>query len=428
MDLYPELKLLGQRNKSPQHLLSRRKHSRQRGGARSVQQRLVYLYARGVEALEHDAAAARRKSMRTTRGPGFAIKMACVSLSLSLLGLPSSTAREAELCGRGFEKYKEFKIGGEFIAVDSAGPDDVWAVGDRWRRPTLIAHYDGQSWERADAPAPRRGAYLLSDVDARTRRDVWAVGVHSRGNRFLPLALHYDGRRWSKVPVARIGRDTFLNGVAVRSKRKVVVVGGYETSRREGTLALRFDGRRWRRQWTPSPRRSSLAAVDVHPRGGYWAVGRRGAEGHALVLRRREGRWRRKSLPRRARRADLEAISVAPNGSMWTGGARGNRAVVLRRHHGDWRVFTPPDRRGHEHVFGLHAPRARNVWGVGWRFVPEVPHTYAAHWKGGRWKVVPSEDVGGSSVLNDVVATGAGTAWAVGVVAGKEHPLVERAC
>jgi hypothetical protein len=127
----------------------------------------------------------------------------------------------------------------EAIAVTSA--DDVWAVG--WDRDynapgrpvsSLVVHFDGTSWRRADTPNPANRNTLM-DVVALANGDVFAVGVaqDTSGGGITPrsLMLRKQGATWSPLPVPQgeAGSQDQLLSVAAVSSTSVWSVGYYSS-------------------------------------------------------------------------------------------------------------------------------------------------------------------------------------------------------
>jgi len=74
--------------------------------------------------------------------------------------------------------------------ASAASPTDLWAVGSR-----LLAHFNGTGWHLA-RPAALAG-FRYRHVLALSPRDVWVAGSRSGA----PALGHFDGRRWTAVPV-----------------------------------------------------------------------------------------------------------------------------------------------------------------------------------------------------------------------------------
>ncbi len=94
----------------------------------------------------------------------------------------------------------------DIVAIWSAAPHDIWAVGMKNDQP-LIIHGDGETWEGGAFEYFRsatKGA--LSSVWGSGPQDVWAVGSIKTTSALgatatLGLILHWDGKSWSEVAI-----------------------------------------------------------------------------------------------------------------------------------------------------------------------------------------------------------------------------------
>jgi hypothetical protein len=200
----------------------------------------------------------------------------------------------------------DFRYWSTLFDVSATGPDDVWAVGSRSVRVdegsvyerALALRWDGAAWRAVKVPVvANRAAYLLESVDARTRRDAWAVGVISRATTTDALSFHWNGERWRPVPTVDTS-ETFelLADVAIQERDRAWAVGfGYHAGRaRDETVIVRWNGTRWRR--VPSPNGGAgneLLDLVVLPSlhlavGSYWANGGDGPQ-RTLAVRRCAG-------------------------------------------------------------------------------------------------------------------------------------------
>ncbi|MFC4035359.1 hypothetical protein ACFO3J_28390 [Streptomyces polygonati] len=136
--------------------------------------------------------------------------------------------------------------------VDEVAPNDVWVVGvDNDSGQSVAVHWDGHHWQRTATPAFADSA-ILFDVAARGPSDVWAVGWSRDTDKQIPagLALHWDGRSWTQVPLPR---GTFsLQAVALRPQGGLAVVGGND----DGAVGL---------SWTPAVGWGSLGLPGSDP-------------------------------------------------------------------------------------------------------------------------------------------------------------------
>lgn len=126
--------------------------------------------------------------------------------------------------------------------------DDGWAVGSVGDSRTLITRWDGEKWDMVPSPSPGVGTNQLEAVAGWSGSDLWAVG-HSTDESGLSaaLALHWDGRSWSHIPVPTNGTEgRQLLGVAVTGPNSVWVAGTRGVAAGpQIALALYWDGATW---------------------------------------------------------------------------------------------------------------------------------------------------------------------------------------
>jgi hypothetical protein len=143
-------------------------------------------------------------------------------------------------------------------------------------------------------PGTGRVDNSLQAVAAVAPDDAWAVGSYQeKGTRLdepatdRPLALHWDGNRWTVVQLPDVGQGG-LNGVAARAADDVWAVGQTVASSGDDftvtPLLLHWDGTAWSRVGAPVDEDASLSAVTAIPGGGLWAVGTRGSGSPAKAL------------------------------------------------------------------------------------------------------------------------------------------------
>ncbi len=161
--------------------------------------------------------------------------------------------------------------------VVAISPNDVWAVGREWDH-SLIIHWDGVSW--TVVPSPQVRAPRLFGVAAAAPNDVWAVGgtykdVNGYGPTFA-LLEHWDGLRWSVVPIPGSRRGGFLGDIAISGSNDIWIHWGpdYSEEVTPPETLLHYDGRVWETV-PPLPRAfqpgagSDVAAI---PGGIAWFV------------------------------------------------------------------------------------------------------------------------------------------------------------
>ena len=200
------------------------------------------------------------------------------------------------------------------FGVSALSRSNVWTVGDQESAngvfETLAEHWNGHRWSVVRTPDPGANGNLLYAIDAVAPGNVWAVGqrVDARGPA-QGLVEHWNGRRWSVVPLpASLSAVQLLDGVTAA------------------------DGQVW------------VAGESDSPAGG----------GRPLVEHWAAGRWNVAKLPALPDRSDwgnLYSLAVA-QGSVWAVGTFVNPAtdsndvLVLRGTGGRWTVDNAPNAGG----------------------------------------------------------------------------------
>ena len=150
-----------------------------------------------------------------------------------------------------------------------------WAVGvvnKRSGSTAVIDEFRAGSWVAAGVFP----SHFLMGINCPTSNDCWAVGSN-QANDPLPVALHYDGRKWSSVPVPIPAGTTVdrLQAVTCESTRLCWAVGGVDGATAQGmSLVERWNGRTWSIVPSPGPRGDSfLQSVSCSSSQSCWAVG-----------------------------------------------------------------------------------------------------------------------------------------------------------
>jgi hypothetical protein len=262
------------------------------------------------------------------------------------------------------------------VGVTDISSTDAWAVGSDGSA-ALILHWNGKKWSQV--PVPSIGAYgkkyYLSSVSGLSATDAWAVG--SAGS--TALILHWNGTAWKRVPSPSPESRASLDSVAVSSAGSAWAVGSVTSGTSGYTLIEHWNGKIWTRVPSPNPNVSqgltdSLSGVAVIPGGGAWATGDANCgcgPGLNLTLR-------------------------------WNGSA--------------WKQVPGPNPEGGVFLPGVVAVSARTAWAVGDTSSAPFPsvRTVILQWNGTAWKRVPSPSPGASAGLRGIAAISAADAWAVG--------------
>jgi hypothetical protein len=146
-----------------------------------------------------------------------------------------------------------FGPAGGLTAVSASGPDDVWAVGYGYDTAgglkATVRHFDGTAWSEVATGAAQGDQpwdeYWISDVVAAAPDDVWLVGIEN-------LAVHYDGRAWTRSDAAP-GRGLWLEAVRTHPVHGTWAVGFFtEPSTPHTPAAFRWDGLEWQAAALPA--------------------------------------------------------------------------------------------------------------------------------------------------------------------------------
>jgi hypothetical protein len=177
--------------------------------------------------------------------------------------------------------------GSSLNGVTELAPHDVWAVGSfeaHLGRRLLIEHWNGHVWKRVvRTPRLPKGFVdaALNSVSGTSAHNVWAVGAMTNCGcgPGEPVALHWNGRVWTRHGVSGLHSPYNLNSVDVVSARRAFVAGetGEGDSPTHAQIA-RLVGGRWTLQHTPSPHHTGrpsdfLSGVSAVTRNNAWAVG-----------------------------------------------------------------------------------------------------------------------------------------------------------
>ncbi len=173
------------------------------------------------------------------------------------------------------------RVSNMLSGVTGVSEQDVWAVGTfaptAKKTSTLVARWNGKRWSRPLSPNPGTLTNELLSVSARAAKDVWAVGDYSSSaGEPVSLLMHWNGRRWARVPGPDLGGATsVLTGVSAEANQDAWAVGYVESDGVRQTLILHWDGVAWAQVTSPNPGLSSntLHGVDASGPDSVWAVG-----------------------------------------------------------------------------------------------------------------------------------------------------------
>jgi hypothetical protein len=265
-------------------------------------------------------------------------------------------------------------------AVAAVSRNDVWAVGARGDRLTLIEHWNGVSWRiiPSPSPAPSDGYPVKNDslwgVAAVSRNDVWAVGELGLSSGFATLIEHWNGRQWTVVPSPNpappaSGFDELFAVTAGAGHAPLAVGLRYTLTTDPRPLVEEWNGQRWVAQPVLPHTTAELGAVTAVSRTQVWAVGTNLA-GQPLILRARNGVWSHTTVAGVAS-GDLAGIAGSSPNDVWAVGRIPGYRLVVHWDGTRWReVTTPKLGSGGSALVGVTALRTGQVWTVGQSYPP----------------------------------------------------------
>ncbi|TVR03472.1 MAG: hypothetical protein EA398_04940 [Deltaproteobacteria bacterium] len=276
-----------------------------------------------------------------------------------------------------------------FLSVSGTDADDVWVVGAEHEGRPVVLHWNGDAWERREAPSE----HTLWWVHALDRELVFFAGEHGQ-------VLRWAAGEFERMDTPSLARQTVF-GIWARAPDDVYAVGGVGS--RSGFI-WHHDGHAWTsldlpgaslpRLWhgaTPALFKVWGDERDTFFVGGLGQVLRRRGDGPVELVR-AEGEDTLFTVAGRAdgsevlavggtlsARVDrlvgegvdsevleafplLQGIAFAPDGTPWASGAFG---TLLRRIEGVWEnVNTGLDVPG-ESLHAVWIDPSGNVWSVG---------------------------------------------------------------
>jgi hypothetical protein len=296
-------------------------------------------------------------------------------------------------------------------AVVALAASEAWAVGGSGDPASpldvLIERWDGTAWTPEEAPSPGSQTNELLAVDAAGPNDVWAVGRTASGFGDRPLALHYDGTEWLEVALPEEVTGV-LTGVAAISPGDVWAVGfsGDPDASLERAVILHWDGLLWAvvdGGRAVGSGTSALRDVEATAPDDVWAAGY--LHNRPLIVRWDGQAWSRSETEVTGVANEVEPLTPTEG---WVVGA------PIQRFDGDtWSLDTPVREDGE--LLSAATVGPSDVWAVGLR-PDEVGETRSIvmRFDGQRWTPVEGRGAAGSDALTGVDALPDGTVLGVG--------------
>ena len=273
------------------------------------------------------------------------------------------------------------------------------------------------TWSAVDVPGGDDRP--LRTVSASSPTDAWAVW---RG------VFHWNGSNWSPVPAPGLGSpDTVFWGVAAVAQADAWIVGYTAFLGTPQTLTERWNGASW--SIVPSPvidGGSYLEAVSALSPNDAWAVGARAGglpqfpgTSAPLTVHWNGSSWTAVPSPSVANRSHelRDVVALAPN-DVWAVGSSRNitenyRSFALHWDGSAWSVVPTPNLPGENILHGVSGRASNDVWAVGFSWDGVTGRQIFLHWDGSSWTQVGNPtDCDGCT--GDVLAMGPDDVWAVG--------------
>jgi hypothetical protein len=270
-------------------------------------------------------------------------------------------------------------------AVWGSRADDVWAVVQS--NLNAIVHWDGVRWSEVPMPRGMANRGALVDIWGSRSDDVWIVSnggdiLRFDGKAFsLPVSDFTEGLRPLLSAKLRSGRWE-LTSIAGSSSRDIWAVGGSDFQ----ALVLHFDGTRWTE--APFPGQGRVAAVWAAAPDDAWAA----IESQNAFFHWDGARWSARSVEPGAQPRSLWGSGPS---DLWAAGGS-----LLHWDGTAWHDLNLTT----EDLYAAWFATARDGWAVG-------DNGTILHWDGRRWTRSPS---GTTRSLASVWGTSARDVWVVG--------------
>ncbi|MEA2575164.1 MAG: hypothetical protein QOH93_2462 [Chloroflexia bacterium] len=287
-------------------------------------------------------------------------------------------------------------------------------------------------------------ASLLTDIDATSSNDAWAVGSKDNGSGEQLLIQHWDGTQWHESGQdLAAGIPGNLEAVAAIAPDDVWAAGslnysGSSSYGRGVALLLHWGGEEWNTVQSPLPQDDSstsshISGLDAGAPGNIWAVGNYAGGGGvttALAMHWDGQSW--SDVPvAGGNNVILTGVSVIAGDDVWAVGRtyQPSHAVTMHWDGSTWDTVPVPDiGAAGSSMYAVSALGHNNVWAVGDYMPPnDVSRPWSLHWDGQSWHNTTNLSDTGNGSLYDVIALSPDDVWAAGVGGqwAAEKPLIK---
>lgn len=311
---------------------------------------------------------------------------------------PSAVARTCTI-----DVYSPHSIAGDHKLhdIDARSAKDIWAVGEDadLYRP-LIYHWDGTRWKRINAATRPAGTVesAFFAVTARTASDAWAFGTLAANdgtNWDLQLLIQrWNGTKWRHVaaitfPGISYTWDLRVYGAVAIAADDAWVVGGAGLITGWENFALHWDGHTWAR--TTMPAGAVLTDIAGTSAGGVWASGAN-ADADPTVYRWNGSTWVAAHV------FDVEASmwsidatkggAVVASGRLGSGGGGHDAPFVVAGPKPSWvQRSVPRDDLDYQALNDIAIVKSDDIWAVGQsgRKLRDQRYPLIYRWNGTKW-------------------------------------------
>jgi hypothetical protein len=344
--------------------------------------------------------------------------------AIALAGLTVAAAQGAALGATRWTVYptpqpgKNFAYQSrQFTDVGAASPGSAWAVGGYLTGQAggrLLAHWNGRRWSAVPVPAPAGGIGALRWISVLSGTDAWAFGNQKQcGPGPCLWALRNTGRGWVTRTLPGAPQTIIPEKIRAFSDRSIWIAG-YGATTSEPTAA-HWNGSRWTTIPVPLPagaiggQLSDIAAVP----GTAAAIGVGYAYNASRAWMVLTALWNGRSwslLPAAQPRGGgqgwgltvLSASDAWLVGASYPAGSGGStfKALIERWDGSSWHLAATPGTAASTFLTGITASSASEILAVGYRYYPY--RTLAELYNGRRWIVQPTVNPYGGRTNSDI--------------------------
>jgi hypothetical protein len=257
----------------------------------------------------------------------------------------------------------------------------------------VALHWNGKKWSEVPVPALNRDE-SLSSVSGLSATSAWATGDYYAAAQDSVI-FHWNGKSWSRIS-APDGASSYLSAVKAQSADNAWAVGDVYSGYISSSLILHWNGASWKRVPSPSPvygkYGNGLAGVTAISATSAWAVGC--TDGCPVGGTPQIEQWNGVSWKQAAPPAtpfglyNLGAVAATSAGNIWAVGASGPvTSESASTVHGNGKTWTLSGIRN-AGLGGVAATSVSNAWAVGATVTTTLPYTFHVlimHWNGKTW-------------------------------------------